>query len=64
MRLQGCVSIGREYAIKANATLSADFRISIPKSLCEAQGQLPGQKLAFVPEDGGVPLMAVPELMK
>ena len=38
----------------AKAVLSTGFRLSLPKAMCEARGWLPGQKLAFIPRDGGV----------
>ena len=44
------------------ATLSSDYQISIPKAVRESQNWKPGQKLAFVPKDGGYVLVAVPEI--
>ena len=50
------------YDMPAKAVLSTRFRISIPRSICAAQRWSPGQKLAFVPKDGNVVLVAVPSL--
>ncbi len=44
------------------ATLSSKFQISIPKAVREAQHWRPGQAFAFVPKDGGVLLVPVPEI--
>ena len=44
------------------STLSSKFQISIPKSVREEEGWLPGQKFAFIPKDGGRLLVAVPRL--
>ena len=44
------------------ATLSSKFQISIPKAVREKQNWSPGQKLAFIPKDGGVVLVPVPTL--
>ena len=41
---------------------SPEFQISIPKAVRDERGWLPGQKLAFIPQNGGVMLVAVPEL--
>jgi AbrB family looped-hinge helix DNA binding protein len=43
-------------------TLSAKFRISIPKAVRSAQGWRPGQRFAFVPRGSGGMLVPVPEL--
>jgi AbrB family looped-hinge helix DNA binding protein len=48
--------------MSATATISTEFQISIPKAVRDARGWRPGQKLAFVPQDGGVMLVPVPEL--
>lgn len=42
--------------------LSSKFRVSIPKSMCEAQKWEPGQELALIPKGKGVLVMPVPEL--
>lgn len=44
----------------ATATLSSKFQISIPKSVREAKGWQPGQKLVFLPRDNGFILVPVP----
>jgi AbrB family looped-hinge helix DNA binding protein len=46
----------------ATATLSTKFQISVPKSVREAEGWEPGQKIAFIPRNGGVMLVPVPDL--
>jgi AbrB family looped-hinge helix DNA binding protein len=46
----------------AAATLSSKYQISVPKEVRESQGWKPGQKLAFVPRDGGVALVPVPTM--
>lgn len=43
------------------ATLSAKFRISIPKAVREEQHWRAGQELVFVPKGKGVLLMPVPD---
>lgn len=43
-------------------TLSSKFQISIPKAVRESQNWKAGQELAFLPRDGGVMLVPVPEL--
>lgn len=48
--------------MSATATISTEFQISIPKAMRDARGWRPGQKLAFVPQDGGVMLVPVPKL--
>ncbi|MFN3547777.1 MAG: AbrB/MazE/SpoVT family DNA-binding domain-containing protein [Mesorhizobium sp.] len=48
--------------MSATAMISARFQISIPKSVRDKRGWQPGQKLAFVPKNGGVMLVPVPEL--
>jgi AbrB family looped-hinge helix DNA binding protein len=45
----------------STTTLSSKHRIEIPKSVREARGWKPGQKFAFVPKDGGLMLVPVPE---
>lgn len=42
--------------------LSRKFQISIPKEAREKQGWKAGQEFAFIPHDGGVMLVPVPEL--
>jgi AbrB family looped-hinge helix DNA binding protein len=44
------------------ATLSAKFRISIPKSVREARRWRAGQVFAFIPKGAGVLLVPVPEI--
>ena len=41
----------------ARTILSWDFRITIPKAVCEAQGWQPGHKLTFAPQGRGVLLV-------
>jgi len=43
-------------------TLSSKFQISIPKAVREKHNWKPGQKFAFIPKDGGLMLVPVPEL--
>ena len=43
------------------ATLSSEFQITIPKEVREAQNWKPGQEFAFIPKDGGVLLVPVPD---
>jgi bifunctional DNA-binding transcriptional regulator/antitoxin component of YhaV-PrlF toxin-antitoxin module len=43
------------------ATLSAQFQLAIPKSLCIAQGWKAGQEFAFIPKGAGVLLVPVPD---
>lgn len=45
-----------------HATLSSKFQISIPKEIREREGWKAGQKLAFIPSDGGYRLVPVPDL--
>jgi bifunctional DNA-binding transcriptional regulator/antitoxin component of YhaV-PrlF toxin-antitoxin module len=42
-------------------TLSAKFRISIPKAVCKARDWKVGQEFAFVPKGTGVHLVLVPK---
>ena len=42
------------------ATLSAEFQITIPKAIWEAQHWQVGQELAFIPKGKGVLLMPLP----
>jgi AbrB family looped-hinge helix DNA binding protein len=44
------------------ATLSEKFQISIPKAVREANQWKAGQQFVFVPRDGGVMLVPVPEI--
>ena len=46
------------------ATLSSEYRISIPKEMCEARGWNPGQKFAFIPKESGVLLVPVPTIQE
>jgi AbrB family looped-hinge helix DNA binding protein len=39
--------------------MTKNFRISIPKEVCESQGWKPGQKLTFVARGGGYELVPV-----
>ncbi|MDN2583634.1 AbrB/MazE/SpoVT family DNA-binding domain-containing protein [Aquibium sp. ELW1220] len=48
--------------MSATATISTEFQIAILKAVRDERGWLPGQKLALVPQDGGVMLVPVPEL--
>lgn len=48
--------------MSSTATLSSKFQISVPKAVREKQNWEPGQKLAFIPKNGGVMLVPVPEL--
>ena len=45
-----------------NVTLSSKFQIVIPKDIREALKLRPGQKLAFIPSDGSIKLVPVPQL--
>jgi AbrB family looped-hinge helix DNA binding protein len=45
-----------------STTLSSKFQISIPKAVREAQGWKAGQEFVFIPKDGGVLLVPVPDL--
>jgi len=49
--------------MSATATISTKFQISIPKAVRDEKGWLPGQKLAFIPKNGGVMLVPAPELV-
>lgn len=42
--------------------LSSKYQIVIPKEVRQALNLRPGQKLAFIPSDGSVKLVPVPEL--
>ncbi|MEO9149831.1 MAG: AbrB/MazE/SpoVT family DNA-binding domain-containing protein [Burkholderiaceae bacterium] len=42
------------------AKLSTRFRIAIPKAVCEQHWHA-GQELAFIPKEGGVLIVAVPD---
>jgi AbrB family looped-hinge helix DNA binding protein len=46
--------------MKATATLSARFRIYIPKAVREARNWRAGQRFAFIPKGAGFLLVAVP----
>lgn len=46
----------------ATATLSAKFRISIPKEVCEQQHWSAGQELVFITKGKGVLLLPAPVL--
>lgn len=41
------------------ATLSDDFLLTVPDDVCQQQGWLPGERLAFVADGGGVRLVKV-----
>ena len=45
-----------------NVTLSSKYQIVIPKEIREALKLRPGQKLAFIPSNGSIKLVPVPEL--
>jgi AbrB family looped-hinge helix DNA binding protein len=47
--------------MSAIATLSSKFQISIPKSVREAEGWMPGQKFVFLPKGAGFVLVPVPK---
>jgi len=42
--------------------LSSDFKISIPKAVCEQRRWRAGQEFAFIPKGAGVLMMPVCEL--
>jgi hypothetical protein len=44
-----------------SSSLTADFDITIPESICVARGWLPGQEFAFIPKGAGVLLVPVPK---
>ena len=44
------------------STLSPDYQVTIPKEFADRLSWKPGQKLALLPKDNGVILVAVPEL--
>jgi AbrB family looped-hinge helix DNA binding protein len=44
-----------------SATLSSKYQISIPKAVRTCQNWRAGQVFAFVPRDGGVMLVPVPD---
>lgn len=46
----------------ATATLSAQFQISIPKTVCEEQDWEAGQEFVFILKGKGVLLMPAPDL--
>ncbi|MGE0284236.1 MAG: AbrB/MazE/SpoVT family DNA-binding domain-containing protein [Rhizobiaceae bacterium] len=46
----------------AKATLSEKFQISIPKAVREQHDWRAGQEFVFIPADGGVMLVPVPQL--
>jgi AbrB family looped-hinge helix DNA binding protein len=43
------------------STLSSQYKVSIPKDLCERMGLRPGQKVAFIKKGAGVLMVRVPE---
>ena len=49
-------------AIKDTATLSAKFRISIPKAIRTARRWEAGQVFAFIPKGEGMLLVPVPKI--
>ena len=46
----------------STATLSSRYWITIPKEVREAQDWKPGQQFAFIPKDGGYPLVPGPTI--
>ncbi len=48
--------------MKATATLSSKFQISIPKPVRDEQHWLAGQEFVFIPKGKGVLVMPVPGL--
>lgn len=48
--------------MSATATLSEKFQISIPKAVREANQWKAGQQFVFLPKDGGVMLVPLPEI--
>ena len=48
--------------MRATATLSSKFQISIPKAVRDEQRWQAGQEFVFIPKGRGVLLMPVPEL--
>jgi AbrB family looped-hinge helix DNA binding protein len=48
--------------MRATATLSSKFQISIPKAVREEQHWQAGQEFAFIPKGKGVMVIPVPEL--
>ena len=44
----------------APTTISADYKVAIPKSTCERLNWRPGQKLVFIPKGAGGLLIAAP----
>lgn len=48
--------------MRATATLSSKFQISIPKSVREGQRWTAGQEFVFIPKGKGVLVMPVPRL--
>lgn len=48
--------------MRATATLSAKFQISIPKAVRTAQNWKAGDEIAFVPSGDGVMLVRVPTI--
>jgi hypothetical protein len=45
-----------------SAILSRNFRLSIPRPICQAQGWKAGQELVFIPKGKGILVMPAPEL--
>ena len=45
-----------------SAILSSRFQIYIPKEVRTAQNRKAGQVFGFIPKDGGVPLVPVPDI--
>jgi AbrB family looped-hinge helix DNA binding protein len=48
--------------MNATATLSSRFRLSIPKAVREAHQWKAGQQFAFLPKDGGIMLVPIPQI--
>ena len=48
--------------MNATATLSEKFQISIPKAVRDANQWKAGQQFVFLPKDGGVMLVPLPEI--
>lgn len=48
--------------MRATATLSSKFQISVPKAVRDEQHWKAGQEFVFIPKGKGVLLMPVPEL--
>ena len=51
----------KNYAMKNTSTLSADHRLTIPKTVRSVYQGKAGQKFAFIPKGSGVLLVRIPE---